>query len=303
MTQPAATQTGAPAPVGLSVDGLRAGYGDAGAAVLDGVSFELPPGARLSVVGASGCGKSTLLNVLAGVLAPEAGSVEAGGRAVAAADLDGSGRPGCRSGHAAYMFQNDLLLPWRTVLGNATLAAEAGSPGGGRAGRAGRAATEARARAVLAELGLGEMCDARPGQLSGGMRQRAALARTLVAGKGLVLLDEPFGSLDTLTRAEARLWLLEAMRTHPATWVLVTHDVREAVLLGDVVAVLGGRPARLHGRIETGIGEDVRLQLAARDAGSPAAAGAGTSALAAAEERVRALTAEVLALLMTRRDA
>ncbi len=293
----------APRALDLTVTGLRAGYGGQGDAVLDDVTFALPAGRRLSIVGASGCGKSTLLNVLAGVLAPAAGSVEAGGEPVAAAGLDGPGRPGCRSGHAAYMFQKDLLLPWRSVLGNATLAAEAA--GAGRpARRAGRAAREAGARAVLAELGLGAVCDARPDELSGGMRQRVALARTLVAGKGLVLLDEPFGSLDTLTRAEARAWLLEAMGAHPATWVLVTHDVREAVLLGDVVAVLGGRPARLHGWVETGLTAEDRLRVARREAGASAAGPSATASTAdPAEERVRALIAEVLAELMVRRVA
>jgi putative hydroxymethylpyrimidine transport system ATP-binding protein len=285
--------------VGLSVRGLCAGYGTDGRDVLRDVTFTLPPGGRLAVVGASGCGKSTLLNVLAGVLPPAAGVVEVDGRAVGAPDLDGPGRPGARAGHAAYMFQDDLLLPWRTVLGNATLAAEAAP---GSRGKAGRAVRSLRARAVLTELGLGAVVDARPDQLSGGMRQRAALARTLVAGKGLVLLDEPFGSLDTLTRAELRHWLLEAMRSHPATWVLVTHDVREAVLLGDAVAVLGGRPAGLHGPIATALDEDVRLRLAAREAGVPAAAGPDPG-LDAAEERMRALTGEIVARLLAGRDS
>jgi ABC-type nitrate/sulfonate/bicarbonate transport system ATPase subunit len=293
--------------VGLAVIGLSAGYGVEGRAgdVLADVAFALPAGRRLSVVGASGCGKSTLLNVVAGLLPPTAGVVEVDGRSVAAADLDGAGRPGCRPGHAAYMFQKDLLLPWRTVLGNATLAAEADRSAGVAPRRRGpvRAAAAVRARAALTELGLGDVCDASPDQLSGGMRQRAALARTLVAGKGLVLLDEPFGSLDTLTRADMRRWLLEVMRAHPATWVLVTHDVREAVLLGDVVTVRGGRPAKLHGWVETGLDEDLRSQLADREAGAPGAAGPPSPGLLAAEERVREVGTEVLALLLERRDA
>jgi len=294
----------APHALDVTVTGLCVCYGGRGEAVLDDVAFTLPSGRRLAIVGASGCGKSTLLNVLAGLLAPAAGRVEAGGHAVASAGLDGPGRAGCRSGHAAYMFQNDLLLPWRTVLGNATMAAEAGRRGrtAPSARRADGAVREARARAVLAELGLGAVCDVRPDELSGGMRQRVALARTLVAGKGLVLLDEPFGSLDTLTRAEARAWLLEAMEAHPATWVLVTHDVREAVLLGDVVAVLGGRPARLHGWVETGLTAEERLRVARREAGA-SAAGPSDAGPAPAEERVRALTAEVLAELMAGRVA
>jgi putative hydroxymethylpyrimidine transport system ATP-binding protein len=303
-------------PAAVTVTGLWAGYGDEGpsTAVLGDLELALEPGRRLAVVGQSGCGKSTLLHALAGLLAPAAGEVCVNGRRVAAADLDGPGRPGCRPGHSAYMFQQDLLLPWRAVLGNATLAAEAG----GRlrpallrrsAARAARARTRERARAVLGELGLEDVVEARPDELSGGMRQRVALARTIVAGKGLVLLDEPFGSLDSLTRAEMRCWLLDAMHAHPATWVLVTHDVREAVLLGDVVAVLGGRPARLQGRFETRLDEDARRRLAEQDTGRRApgagAAGEGDAAevTAAVAERVGTITAEILGLLLSGRDS
>ena len=302
-------------PARVSVTGLWAGYDDAGrsAQVLGDIALALEPGRRLAVVGQSGCGKSTLLHVLAGLLAPTAGEVRVDGRLVAAADLDGPGRPGCRPGHSAYMFQQDLLLPWRTVLGNATLVAEAA--GRSRpallrraAARAAREQTRRRARAVLDELGLGAVHVARPHELSGGMRQRVALARTIVTGRGLVLLDEPFGSLDSLTRAEMRCWLLEAMRAHPATWVLVTHDVREAVLLGDVVAVLGGRPARLQGWLETGLDEDVRRRLAERDAGRLALASGADGCCrdpddTAVAERVAALTTEILGLLLSRRDS
>ena len=138
MTAREAAAPAVPHALEVAVAGLCAGYGGPGEAVLDDVTFTLPAARRLSIVGASGCGKSTLLNVLAGLLAPAAGRVEAGGHIVASAGLDG---PGCRSGHAAYMFQKDLLLPWRTVLGNATLAAEAGR--GGRPARPRRPASAA----------------------------------------------------------------------------------------------------------------------------------------------------------------
>jgi putative hydroxymethylpyrimidine transport system ATP-binding protein len=260
----------------VEVRGLQVGYGDPRQpqVILAGVEFSLRPGERLAVVGQSGGGKSTLLHTLAGLMAPLAGQVEVDGVTVAAADLDGSGRSGCRSGHAAYMFQQDLLLPWKTVLGNAAFAAQvAGDPGGAsdggatagkkREARRDRVGLEQRARAILEEFGLGDALGMLPRDLSGGMRQRVALARTLVLGRGLVLLDEPFGSLDALTRAEMHYWLLEAMQTHPATWVLVTHDVREAVLLGDRVAVLAGKPAHLSGWLEVPLTERERLGLAA----------------------------------------
>ena len=140
------------------------------------------------------------------------------------------------------------------------------------------------------------MLSALPRDLSGGMRQRVALARTLILGRGLVLLDEPFGSLDALTRADMRRWLLDAMVEHPATWVLVTHDVREAVLLGDAVAVLDGRPARLAGWVSVPLGESERRDLALREAGGDADADM-------AARVVQDLSARVLGLLMAREAA
>ena len=203
--------------------------------VLSGLDLRLEPGRCLAIVGESGCGKSTLLHVLAGLLAPTRGTVSVEGVRVAA--------PGVAvPGHAAYLFQQDLLLPWLSVLDNAVFAARVARPGIG-----GRPELEGRARALLDEFGLGDRLDASPQELSGGMRQRVALARTLLLGRGLVLLDEPFANLDALTRGDMQQWMLRVMRTHAATWVLVTHDVAEAVLVGDSVAVLSGRPARLAG--------------------------------------------------------
>ena len=314
-------------PLQLDVAGLTAGYGEPGGgpAVLDGVDFTLPAGRRLAVVGQSGCGKSTLLHVVAGLLSPWRGRVEVDGEVVEAPSGRGSGASR-GSGHAAYMFQQDLLLPWKTALGNAVFAAGVARGPGGEAGSGRRghakpdvAAVEARARTILAEFGLGDVLDALPRDLSGGMRQRVALARTLVLGRGLVLLDEPFGSLDALTRADMRRWLLDAMQEHPATWVLVTHDVHEAVLLGDTVAVLRGRPARLEGWYEVPLSDAQRRALARAEAGevdeaAAAAASATESAqradadearLAAVDAQsaadvVRALSVRILGLLMAR---
>ena len=181
------------------------------------------------------------------------------------------------------MFQDDLLLPWKTALGNAVFAAQV-APGAA-------AGLEERAAALLEEVGLGAALDALPRELSGGMRQRVALARTLMLGRGLVLLDEPFGSLDALTRAEVRLWLLRAMVAHPATWVLVTHDVREAVLLGDRVAVLRGRPAHLEPPSLVPLDREARLRIAAAEAEGaepPAEAAPDRAALLEAAARLRA---------------
>ena len=288
----------------LLARGLSAGWAgeDRAAPVLAGIDLDLAPGGRLAVVGQSGCGKSTLLHVLAGLLAPSGGEVLVDGRVVAAADLAGPGVAGARSGHAAYMFQQDLLLPWKTALANAVFAAQVAAPSAaGEAGaprrraRATRAALEAQAGAILEEFGLGDALQLLPRELSGGMRQRVALARTLVLGRALVLLDEPFGSLDALTRAEMRCWLLEAMEAHPATWVLVTHDVSEAVLLGDRVAVLAGRPARLGGWLDVPLGRRERRALARAEAGGEAGADA---AIGEAGETLRSLAAEARRMLM-----
>ncbi|MHB8869545.1 MAG: ABC transporter ATP-binding protein, partial [Thermoleophilia bacterium] len=225
--------------------------------VLEGIDLHLFPGERLAVVGASGCGKSTLLHALAGLLQPVRGSVcviggcpeGAGGAGGGAAAAD---RP---RDHAAYMFQSDLLLPWKPALANAAFAGElALSRGpmwsGCRPSRAAREAIRERARSLLCEFGLGDALHVFPHQLSGGMRQRVALARTLALGRGLVLLDEPFGSLDALTRSDLRGWMVRVMDTHAATWVLVTHDVDEAVQLADRVVVLGGHPAFVQGSVD-----------------------------------------------------
>jgi putative hydroxymethylpyrimidine transport system ATP-binding protein len=261
----------------VTLRGLSAAYplSNGDGPVLSGVDLDLAPGERLAVVGASGSGKSTLLHVLAGLLRPSAGAAEIDGCDVSS----GAGR-------AAYMFQDDLLLPWKTVLGNAVFAAAvargAGAEGEGggdpacarraaRSVRATRAAREAAARGILEEFGLGDVVDDLPGRLSGGMRQRVALARTLMLGRGLILLDEPFGSLDMLTRAEMQRWLLDVMEAHPATWVLVTHDVREAALLCDRVVVLGGLPAWLQHATRVELSTAERRDLAAAGLHAPAA--------------------------------
>jgi NitT/TauT family transport system ATP-binding protein len=194
---------------------------------LRGLDLSAAGGEVLAVVGPSGCGKSTLLELLAGLGDPDEGSVAARGI---------TSREG-RLAACAYMPQRDLLLPWRNALANAALALEVQGVAAGSARR--------RALPLFERFGLGEFAGALPAELSGGMRQRVAFLRTLLAGRPVLLLDEPFGALDSITRATMQEWLAEALATEPRTVVLVTHDVREALYLGDRVAVLSPRPGRL----------------------------------------------------------
>jgi ABC-type nitrate/sulfonate/bicarbonate transport system ATPase subunit len=180
----------------------------------------------LAVVGPSGCGKTTLLELICGLQQPDHGSIE------------------CTS--AALMPQRDLLLPWLSALDNAALAL--------RIARVSRSRARERAGELFAELGLDGFEQAHPYELSGGMRQRVAFVRTLLSGKQLLCLDEPFGALDAITRAEMHAWLANALRIQPRTVVLVTHDVEEAVVLADRVAVLSARPGRVVKELEVGLG-------------------------------------------------
>jgi len=194
--------------------------------VLGGVSFAVGPGELVALVGRSGCGKSTLLGVLAGLLEPAGGQVLLDG--APAAD---------RLGRLTLMPQRDALMPWRTVADNVAVGALLGGASPDEAARS--------ARAVLRRYGLGGFEEHYPHALSGGMRQRAALARTLLGGRRGWLLDEPFGALDALTRADLVAALEALWAEHRPTVVLVTHDLDEALLLADRVLVLTSRPARV----------------------------------------------------------
>ncbi|MSQ12254.1 MAG: ABC transporter ATP-binding protein [Dehalococcoidia bacterium] len=195
--------------------------------VLADVNLAVQEGELVSVLGPSGCGKSTLLRIIAGLEAATQGSVQFSAQGQGAHD-DG------RLGRIAYMPQKDLLLPWRTTLGNAVLGLEVqGVP-----------ASEARRRALvlLDAFGLAGFADEYPHNLSGGMRQRVAFLRTILADKPLVLLDEPFGALDALTRTDMQDWLLQLWSGLGRTALLVTHDVEEALLLSHRVYLLSPRP-------------------------------------------------------------
>jgi len=196
-----------------------------GVRILDGVDLEVEQGTFVALIGPSGAGKSTLLGLLAGLEKADEGVVEK------------DGAPLLEAGFVAYMPQSDLLLPWRSVLANVSLGLEAG----------GTPRKEARARAaeVLGGFGLAEFAKRSPWALSGGMRSRVALLRTALLGRDVLLLDEPFGALDALTRRHLQEWLLGVRDGLAATIVLVTHDVDEALLLADRVVVLTKRPARV----------------------------------------------------------
>lgn len=203
----------------LGLHGLVLGRGDL--AVLDGVSLTVARGEVVALVGPSGCGKSTLLDVAAGLVRADAGEVT----------LDGEAAPD-RLGRLALMPQGDSLLPWRTLLDNVAVGARlAGAPD-----------PAARAREAVTRYGLAGFERHYPHALSGGMRQRAALARTALAGRGVWLLDEPFGALDALTRAELHAELAALWARDLPTVLLVTHDPEEAATLADRVLVSGPRP-------------------------------------------------------------
>ncbi len=210
---------------GVSVRGLRHSYGEL--LTIERLDLEAEPHEVLGLVGPSGCGKSTLLELICGLREPSGGELAVGG----AED------PGGRLSRCAYMPQRDLLLPWFSAIDNAALAL--------RNRGVGRSEARRQAGVLFGRFGLAGFEDSRPGELSGGMRQRVAFLRTLVAGKPVLALDEPFASLDAITRAEMQQWLAGALEADPRTVVLVTHDVEEALYLSDRVAVLSSRPARV----------------------------------------------------------
>jgi ABC-type nitrate/sulfonate/bicarbonate transport system ATPase subunit len=193
---------------------------------VESISLHVAAGEFVSIVGPSGSGKSTLFNLIAGLDHPDSGQILIDGR-------DVTGTPG----QVAYMPQRDALFPWRTVLDNAVLAAEVQ--------RGNVVAARHEAQALLNDFGLDGFATAYPAQLSGGMRQRVALLRTVLWHRPIMLLDEPFGALDALTRAQLQRWLLGLWDRLDRTMLLVTHDIDEALLLSDRIYVLSPRPGRV----------------------------------------------------------
>jgi ABC-type nitrate/sulfonate/bicarbonate transport system ATPase subunit len=266
----AARPAGAGAPL-LDVRGVTMRFpavrGRTGGTVtaLADLSLVVARGEFVALVGPSGGGKSTLLSIIAGLDTPTAGSVAVDGDPQAP-----------RLGRVGYMPQRDLLLPWRTALDNAVAGLEVrGVP---------KAAAREQARALFADFGLAGFERAYPHALSGGMRQRVAFARTVLAARELLLLDEPFGALDALTRAGLQRWLLDIWGRLGATCLLVTHDVDEALLLADRVYVLTARPGRVRLERRVPLARPRRLE-------------------ALAQLEVAALKAELLAALLEETSA
>ena len=224
----------------LRVEGATKAFGENLA--LAPASLVLQPGEFVSLVGPSGCGKSTLFNIVSGLLAPDAGHVQLDGR-----DITGT------AGNVGYMLQKDLLVPWRSVVDNITLGAALT-----------RGVTKAdRAQAVdfARRYGLGDFLEHYPHALSGGMRQRGALMRTLATNHDVLLLDEPFGALDSQTRLEMQQWLLQVWAETQRTVLFVTHDVDESIFLSDRVLVMSPRPGRIAAELVVDLPRPRTLEL------------------------------------------
>lgn len=212
----------------LKIEGLSAGYQDK--QVLKDINFTVKQGEFVAVIGTSGCGKSTLLNVLAGMLPTALGNIY----------VDDTAIKGLSS-HFAYMPQNDLLLPWSTILDNVCLYGTLKHQ---------KKAAKQQALQELKRFGLAGYENAYPHELSGGMRQRAAFLRTSLCEADILLLDEPFGALDVITRNEMQEWLQQLRSELNKTILLVTHDIDEAMYLADRILILGKRPATIIKQIE-----------------------------------------------------
>lgn len=199
---------------------------DRAVSALEDVSFQVLPGEFITIIGASGSGKSTLFNLAVGLLEPDVGEIL----------IDGE-KPLNRAGKLGYMPQRDLLLPWRSVLDNMLIPSEI----------QGISKEQSRKKAIemLPHFGLKTFENEYPSTLSGGMRQRAALLRTWLTGRSTLLLDEPFGALDALTRKVLQNWLLKVWQEFERTIMFITHDVEEAVYLADRVVVLSARPGKI----------------------------------------------------------
>lgn len=223
---------------------VRKVYGGAAGAVeaISSVDLSLPEGQAVSIVGPSGCGKSTLMRLIAGLEAPSSGAITVDGRAVAGPLSDMS-----------IVFQRDLLLDWRNVLDNVLLPAEIKGLNGPQ--------SRQRAGELLRQFGVGDFSRHFPWQLSGGMRQRVAIARSLLPSPSLILMDEPFSALDAMTRDKMNVLLQEVQSASRVTTLLITHSILEAVFVADRVVVMSGRPGRIIDDIAVEFPRPRRLSL------------------------------------------
>jgi NitT/TauT family transport system ATP-binding protein len=230
---------------------------------ISGVSLQVDAGELVCLLGPSGCGKSTLLRIVAGALECDEGSVTVGGRSVTGPAAD-----------RGMLFQSPMLFPWLTTRKNVLFGPKAQRAAG--ADERDDPELDAEADAILATVGLSDFSDAFPHELSGGMQHRAAFARAMVTRPSLLLMDEPFGALDAITRVRMHEFLLRMREQYRITIIFVTHDIEEAVLLGDRVAVMGGRPPGIQELI------DVPLRRPRQ------AADVDTEAFLAVKRRIRA---------------
>lgn len=202
--------------------------------VFSDISLHINKGEFVSIVGPSGCGKSTLFHILAGIEKPTSGLIK----------FDGKVQDD-RKGKSGYMFQNPLLLPWRTVLENLLLGTDIL--------KISKKESSKKVEKLLHTFGLSEYKDEYPSVLSGGMKQRVALLRTILFHQDFLLLDEPFGALDALTRLSCQLWLLEVWRKYISSILFITHDISEAILLSDRIYVFSSRPGRIIGEFKVNL--------------------------------------------------
>ena len=226
-------------PDGLSVRDVEMVYrrGNQTVTALSRCNLDIAAGSRVSLIGASGCGKSTLLRILADIVKPTSGAALLGGMTPAEARA---------ARRFALVSQSAVMLPWRKVLGNVELGLEVA--------RVDRAERRRRAREAIKMVGLEGFETAYPSELSGGMRQRAAIARALTLRPAYLFMDEPFGALDELTRDRLNFELLRILEETKATLLLVTHSISEAIILSDMVAVMSPRPGRITHRVDVGFG-------------------------------------------------
>jgi len=212
----------------LAIDHVSKTFSN-GQHVLDDISLSVKNGEFVSIIGPSGCGKSTLFTLLAGVEQQSQGRIALNGKTAIK-----------RAGKFGYMPQSPLLLPWRTVVQNVTLGLDIK--------KTDPTVAKEKATQLLEQFGLAKFANAYPATLSGGMKQRVALLRTILFHQGLLLLDEPFGALDALTRLSCQQWLLEIKKELKPTILFITHDVREAIFLSDTIYVLSPAPASIRAK-------------------------------------------------------